>query len=71
LALFKIFKGRESNKITNPNASGYRQLTDGYAYYDTSTRLFYIDAEYPIENENGELTNEVELSRKPINAYRA
>ena len=71
MALFKIFKGRESNKITDPNEPGYKPLVDGYAYYDTSTKLFYIDAEYPVENENGQLTNNVQLARKPINAYHA
>jgi hypothetical protein len=62
LALFKIFKGSDSAKLTNTAASGYRTPTDGYAYYDTSTKLFYIDAEYP--GTSG-------VTRQPINASKA
>lgn len=47
MALFKIFKGSESSKLTNPSATGYKTPVDGYAYYDTTTKLFYIDAAYP------------------------
>lgn len=62
MALFKIFKGNDSAKITDSTVSGYRMPTDGYAYYDTSTKLFYIDADY---NDNGTIT------RSPINAGTA
>ena len=47
MALFKIFKGSDSNKLTKPGTTGYLTPTDGYAYYDTTTKLFYIDANYP------------------------
>ena len=47
MALFKIFKGSETAKLTDSSITGYKVPTDGYAYYDTSTKLFYIDAEYP------------------------
>ena len=47
MALFKIFKGNDTAKLTDSTATGYKTPTDGYAYYDTSTKLFYIDAEYP------------------------
>ena len=46
MALFKIFKGSESSKLTNPSVTGYKTPVDGYAYYDTTTNLFYIDADY-------------------------
>ena len=47
MALFKIFKGSDSSKLTDSSVSGYKVPVDGYAYYDTTTKLFYIDAEYP------------------------
>jgi len=62
MALFKIFKGNETAKLVDSNAAGYRIPTDGYAYYDTSTKLFYIDADY---DGNGTTT------RSPINADSA
>ena len=62
MALFKIFKGSDSAKITDSTVSGYRVPTDGYAYYDTSTKLFYIDADY---DGNGT------IKRYPINAASA
>ena len=46
MALFKIFKGNDSSKLTDSSATGYKTPIDGYAYYDTSTRKFYIDADY-------------------------
>lgn len=61
MALFKIFKGNSSDKLLNPEAQGYKTPVDGYAYYNTSTGLFYIDADYG----NGTIT------RKPINAQCA
>jgi hypothetical protein len=57
MALFKVFKGHETQKITDPSAVGYRapaEGTNGFAYYDTSSNLFYIDAEYP--NSEGIVT---------------
>lgn len=62
MALFKIFKGNETAKLTDSNATDYRVPTDGYAYYDTSSKLFYIDADY---DENGT------IKRYPINAGTA
>ena len=65
LALFKVFKGSNTAKITDPEATGYitpNANTDGYAYYDTSTKLFYIDANYP--GTEG-------ITRQPINAKKA
>lgn len=62
MALFKIFKGNETAKLVDSNATGYRVPTDGYAYYDTSTKLFYIDADY---DGNGT------IKRYPINAASA
>lgn len=62
MALFKIFKGNQTNKLTDSTVEGYRIPIDGYAYYDTSTRKFYIDADY---DNNGTIT------RQPINAYYA
>jgi len=62
LALFKIFKGSDSAKLTDSTATGYKIPVDGYAYYDTTTKLFYIDAEYP--GTNG-------VTRQPINAKKA
>lgn len=53
MALFKIFKGHDSSKLTDSSVEGYRDPTDGYAYYDTSTKLFYIDAEYPVLDADG------------------
>ena len=47
MALFKIFKGSDSTKLTDSSVNGYISPTDGYAYYDTTTKLFYIDASYP------------------------
>lgn len=60
MALFKIFKGNETAKLTDSTATGYRTPTDGYAYYDTSSKLFYIDAAY------GSDINDI--TRAPINA---
>lgn len=62
MALFKIFKGSDSSKLTDSSVSGYKVPVDGYAYYDTTTKLFYIDAEYP--GTNG-------VTRQPINAKKA
>lgn len=59
MALFKIFKGNDTAKLSNYTAL---PPTDGYAYYDTSTKLFYIDADY-----DGEGT----ITRKAINAANA
>ena len=42
LALFKIFKGSDSNKLTKPGTTGYLTPTDGYAYYDTTTKLLTV-----------------------------
>ena len=61
LALFKIFKGNNTAKITNSSATGYITPTDGYAYYDTGSKLFYIDAAY----------SGTTISRQPINADNA
>jgi len=41
LALFKIFKGNDKNNLDA------KPLNDGYAYYNTDTTRFYIDAFYP------------------------
>ena len=64
MALFKVFKGKDSEKIINPSASGYKQPVDGYAYYDTSSKLFYIDAAY-------DPTHPEIITREPINAAYA
>ena len=45
----------------------YRDPIDGYAYYDTSTKLFYIDADY---RSNPDPENPV-ITRQPINAAHA
>lgn len=60
MALFKIFKGNETAKLTDSTATGYRVPTDGYAYYDTSSKLFYIDAAYGADIND--------ITRAPINA---
>ena len=67
MALFKIFKGNQTDNLLNSNATGYRTPTDGYAYYDTSTKLFYIDADYRSEPDP---ENPV-ITRQPINAAHA
>ena len=64
MALFKIFKGSDSSKLTDSTATGYKTPTDGYAYYDTSTKLFYIDAAY-------DSSNPTTISRAAINADSA
>lgn len=61
MALFKIFKGTEVERLTNPSHPNYVPLNSGYCYFDTTTGLFFIDA----ENNTGELI------RAPINANRA
>ena len=61
MALFKIFKGSDSAKITDPSATGYKTPVDGYAYYDTTSKLFYIDAAYDASSPNT-------ITRHPINA---
>lgn len=66
MALFKINRGANTQRLINPNYSEngenkYIQPKDGYCYFDTSTGLFFIDA----ENENGEVI------RAPINAAAA
>ena len=53
MALFKIFKGNSTAKLTDSKNPNYKIPTDGYAYYDTSSKLFYIDADY---NGNGTIT---------------
>ena len=45
MALFKIFKGNDKSNLDA------KPLTDGYAYYNTDTRRFYIDAYYPPTTE--------------------
>ena len=62
MALFKIFKGSDSSKITDSSVTGYKVPVDGYAYYDTTTNLFYIDADY-----EGQGT----ITREPINAHHS
>ena len=69
MALFKIFKGHNTDRILNPNDPNWIPEIDGYAYYDTSSRLFYIDAEYPINDSGEEET--FGLDRRPINAAYA
>lgn len=65
MALFKIFKGNQTENLFNSdNNPNYRAPVDGYAYYDTSSKLLYIDADYSA-NGNGTIT------REPINAYSA
>ena len=59
MALFKIFKGNDSTKLSNYSTL---PLVEGYAYYDLTTRKFYIDAMY------GDATT---LSRQPLNAENA
>lgn len=61
MALFKIFKGNDSAKLTDPTAAGYKTPVDGYAYYDTTSKLFYIDAAYDASSPNT-------ITRHPINA---
>ena len=66
MALFKINRGANTQRLINPNYSEngenkYIQPKDGYCYFDTTTGLFFIDA----ENENGEVI------RAPINAAAA
>ena len=65
MALFKIFKGTDISKLTNPAHEEYIPLKDGYCYFDTTTGLFFIDAE--VVKEDGT----TEIVRAPINANRA
>ncbi len=72
MALFKIFKGNTTDNLLKPTINGqtnknYKAPVDGYAYYDTSTKFFYIDADY---RETPDLNNPV-ITRQPINAYHA
>ena len=62
MELFKIIKDSDSDKLTDSTATGYKTPVDVYAYYDTTTKLFYIDAEYP---------GTTGVTRQPINAYKA
>lgn len=64
MALFKVNKGSNTQRLINPSYTengGYIQPKDGYCYFDTSTGLFFIDA----ENNAGTVV------RAPINANRA
>ena len=65
MALFKIFRGTDISKLTNPANEEYIPLKDGYCYFDTTTGLFFIDAE--VVKEDGT----TEIVRAPINANRA
>ena len=65
MALFKIFKGTDVNKLTNPAHEDYIPLKDGYCYFDTTTGLFFIDAE--VVKEDGTTG----IVRAPINASKA
>lgn len=65
MALFKIFKGTDISKLTDPANEEYIPLKDGYCYFDTTTGLFFIDAE--VVKEDGT----TEIVRAPINANRA
>ncbi len=83
MALFKIFKGNDINRLNNPNDPNYRIPIDGYAYYNTDNQEFYIDTYYrptnsQIENNDSRIiTNENDsnygllLDRRPINAHYA
>lgn len=83
MALFKIFKGNDINRLNNPNDPNYRIPIDGYAYYNTDNQEFYIDTYYKptnsqIENNDSRIiTNENDpnygllLDRRPINAHYA
>ena len=64
MALFKIFRGTDISKLTNPANEEYIPLKDGYCYFDTTTGLFFIDAE--VVKEDGT----TEIVRAPINANR-
>ena len=64
MALFKVNKGSNTQRLTNVNYTengGYIPPKDGYCYFDTSTGLFFIDA----ENSSGNVI------RAPINANKA
>lgn len=68
MALFKIFKGTDVNKLQAKDENGkFTEVAfnDGYCYFDTTTGLFFIDAE--IIHPNGK----IELTRAPINAGKA
>ena len=56
MALFKIFKGNNINNAVSPSEN-----TEGWAFYDINSKLFYIDAKY-----NGST-----VSRQPLNAAHA
>ena len=45
MALFKIFKGENSEKLTDSSSVGYIAPHDGYCYFAAATGLFYIDHE--------------------------
>ena len=64
MALFKIFKGTDTKRLTDPSYTqngGYIQPVDGYCYFDTTTGLFFIDANLGTEQSP-------RLVRAPINA---
>jgi hypothetical protein len=68
MALFKIFKGTDVNKLQAKDENGkFTEVAfnDGYCYFDTTTGLFFIDAE--IVHPDGK----IELTRAPINAGKA
>lgn len=66
MALFKIFKGTDIKKLTDPDYTidgkkAYIDPVNGYCYFDATTGLFFVDA----ENNDGDLV------RAPINANKA
>ncbi len=56
MALFKIFKGNNINNAVSPSEN-----TEGWAFYDINSKLFYIDAKYDGNT----------VSRQPLNAAHA
>ena len=83
MALFKIFKGNNINRLNDPNDPNYKIPVDGYAYYNTDNQEFYIDTYYKpttsqiINNDLRIIKNESDpnygllLDRRPINAHYA
>ena len=79
MALFKIFKGNDINRLNNPNDPNYKIPVDGYAYYNTDNQEFYIDTYYkPTNSDDPRIIKDANdpnygllLTRRPINAHYA
>lgn len=51
MALFKILKGEQENRLREVDDQNYQELKEGYCYFSTDTKKFYVDLKTATPNE--------------------